>query len=79
MSEDGLGEELRRKGVAASTIRDALGEWRGREMLRVIAKLATGASTMESLLEVQSEAKAFVKLTKELETAMGNGGIEMRS
>ena len=74
MSE-GISEELRRKGVAASTIREALGDWRSQEMLRIIAKLAKGASTMESLLEIQSEAKAFQRLTHELENAMQNGGI----
>jgi SOS response regulatory protein OraA/RecX len=75
MSE-GLSSELRRKGVAASTIREALGSWREQEMLRIIAKLAKGSATLESLLEVQSEAKAFHKLTKELEIAMSNGGID---
>lgn len=75
MSE-GISDELRRKGVAASTIREALGDWRTQEMLRIIAKLAKGPATLEGLLEVQSEAKAFHRLTHELETAMNNGGID---
>lgn len=78
MSE-GIGEELRRKGIAASTIREALGEWREQEMLRLIAKLAKSTPTLEGLLEVKSEAQAFVRLTNELENAMANGGIETRS
>lgn len=77
MSE-GIGDELRRKGVAASTIHEALGDWRTREMLRLIAELAKGESTLENLLKIQSEAKAFTRLTFELENAMENGGIETR-
>lgn len=76
MVAEGISDELRRKGVAASTIREALGGWREQEMLRIIAKLAKGAATMEALLEVQSEAKAFHRLTHELESAMNQGGIE---
>lgn len=73
---EGISDELRRKGVAASTIREALGDWRTQEMLRIIAKLAKGPATLEALLEVKSEASAYHKLTSELETAMSNGGIE---
>lgn len=76
MSE-GIGEELRRKGVAASTIREALGGWREQEILRIIAKLAKSEATLASLLEVKSEAQAFVRLAHELENAMRNGGIEI--
>ena len=75
MSGGVISEELRRKGVAAATIREALGEWREKEMLRIIAKLSMSVPTMENLLEVQSEAKAFHRLTHELENAMSNGGI----
>lgn len=75
---EGISEELRRKGVAASTIREALGDWRQLEMLRIIAKLAKSPATLEALLEVKSEAQSFHRLTHELEQAMTNGGIELR-
>ena len=77
MSES-ISEEFRRKGIAASTIREALGDWRGQEMLRIIAKLAKGPATLESLLEVKSEAQAFTRLMNELENSMTNGEIENR-
>lgn len=76
MANEGISEELRRKGVAASTIREALGEWREQEILRLIASMAKAPSTLEGLLQVQAEAKAFYKLTKELENAMNRGQIE---
>ncbi len=73
---EGIGDELRRKGVAASTIREALGDWHGREGERIIIALAKSSPTLEALLAIQAEAKAFYRLNKELESAMNNGKIE---
>lgn len=74
---EGISDELRRKGVAASTIRDALGDYRQLEMLRIIAKLAKAPATLEALLEIKSEARSFYILTHELEQAMTNGGLDI--
>ena len=71
-----ISEELRRKGVAASTIREALGGWHEREGERIIIALAKSPATLEALLGIQAEAKAFYKLKKELESAMHNGQVE---
>ncbi len=76
MQSQGISEELRRKGVAASTIRDALGGWRENEMLRIIASMAKAPSTLEALVAIQADAKSFYRLTKELELAMNQGDIE---
>ena len=73
MSGEGIGEELRRKGVAASTIREALGDWHGREGERIIIALAKAPATLEALLGIQAEAKAFYRLDKELTSAMNSG------
>ena len=75
MSE-GISDELRRKGVAASTIREALGDWHSREGERIIIALAKSDSTLETLLGIQAEAKAYYRLKKELESAMNNGQVE---
>lgn len=68
-----ISDELRRKGVAAATIREALGGWREQEMLRLIAALAKSPSTLEALVTVQADAKSFYRLTKELELSMAHG------
>ena len=73
MSGEGISEELRRKGVAASTIREALGDWHGREGERIIIALAKAPATLEALLGIQAEAKAFYRLDKELTSAMNSG------
>lgn len=69
-------DELRRKGVAASTIREALGDWHTREAERIIIALAKAPATLETLLTIQAEAKAYYRLDKELLTAMNNGQVE---
>ena len=69
-----ISEELRRRGVAASTIREALGDWHGREGERIIIALAKSPATLEALLGIQAEAKAYYRLNKELELAMNQGG-----
>lgn len=68
-----ISEELRQKGVAASTIREALGDWHTREGERIIAAIAKSPATLEALLAVQAEAKAYYRLNKELESAMNRG------
>jgi len=71
--EEGLAPELVRAGVAAETIRKALGPYREKEMLRIIAALAKAPATMEALLEIKADATSFYKLTKELETVINRG------
>lgn len=66
-------DELRRKGVAASTIREALGDWHTREAERIIIALAKASATLEALLTIQAEAKAYYRLDKELTSAMNQG------
>lgn len=73
--EEGISEELRRKGVAASTIREALGDWHTREAERIIVMLAKATPTFEVLLSIQAEAKAYYRLDKELSSAMNSGNI----
>ena len=70
-----LSDELRRKGVAASTIREALGDWHTRELERIIVMLAKATPTFEVLLSIQAEAKAYYRLDKELSSAMNNGNM----
>ena len=71
-----ISEELRRRGVAASTIREALGDWHTREAERIIVALAKTPATLEALLTIQAEAKAYYRLEKELQSAMNNGQID---
>ena len=71
-----LGDELRRKGVAAGTIRDALGDWHSREAERLIAAIAKAPSDLPTLLGLQAEVKAYYRLDKELVGAMNRGIVE---
>jgi hypothetical protein len=73
---EGISEELRARGVAASTIREALGDWHKRESERIIIALAKAPATLEALLTIQAEAKAYYRLDKELISAMNNGRVE---
>jgi hypothetical protein len=68
--------ELRRRGVAASTIRDALGQWVIAETDRIIKALATAPPSHIDLLAVQADAKALFKLTTQLELAMKRGDVD---
>ncbi len=72
----GVTESLRTKGVAASTIRQALGEWILETPNRLIAALAKCPSTLDDLINIQADAKAYYQLRKELERAMNQGGVE---
>jgi len=65
--------ELRRRGVAASTIREALGQWVINETDRIIKALAVAAPSHIDLLAIQADAKALFKLTTQLELAMKRG------
>jgi len=67
--------ELRRRGVAASTIRDALGQWIVSETDRIIRALAAAPPSHIDLLAIQADAKALHKLTSQLELAMKRGDI----
>jgi len=71
-----ISEELRRRGVAASTIREALGDWHTREAERIIVALAKAPATVEALLTIQAEAKAYYRLDKELSSAMNSGNVD---
>lgn len=69
-----ISDELRRKGVAASTIREALGSWIAAETERIISMLAVASPSHVDLLGIQADAKALHKLKKQLEIAMQRGG-----
>lgn len=67
--------ELRRAGIAASTIREALGPWIIIECDRIIAALATSSADIEALLRIKSDATALFQLKRQLELAMGQAEI----
>ena len=69
-----ISDELRRKAVAASTIREALGSWIVAETERIISMLAVAPPSHVDLLGIQADAKALHKLKKQLELAMQRGG-----
>lgn len=73
--DTGITEELQRRGIAASTIREALGSWVISETDRIIKALATAAPSHIDLLAIQADAKALFKLTTQLELAMKRGGL----
>jgi hypothetical protein len=68
---EGISFELKHRGVAASTIREALGPWILSEPERLVRTIAAAPSTLEGLVAVQADAKAFVKLKRELDNAIG--------
>lgn len=65
--------ELRRRGVAASTMREALGEWFEAEKRRIIAQLAVCEPELTRLLQLKADATALHKLDKELQSAVSMG------
>lgn len=67
---ESLSGEMRRRGIAASTIREALGDWIVTERDRIVSKLATVGVSMEDLIGIQVDARAYMKLRNELERAM---------
>jgi len=71
--QEDIASELRRRGVAASTIRDALGSWVITETDRIIKALAVATPSHIDLLAIQADAKALFKLTSQLELAMKRG------
>ena len=73
MPAEDISSELRRRGVAASTIRDALGSWVITETDRIIKALAVATPSHIDLLAIQADAKALFKLTSQLELAMKRG------
>ena len=70
-----ISTELRRAGVAASTIREALRPWIESERDRIIAALASSPSTLDALLKLQVDASALFHIKRQLEVAMGQAGI----
>lgn len=71
--KEGISEELRRHAVAASTIREALGPWILSEPERVVRLLAAAPSNIEALVAIQADAKAYIKLKRQLDDAIGAG------
>lgn len=71
-----ISDELRRSGVAASTIREALGAWIESETKRILTSLAQAPATLEALLTIKADAVALTKITRELDLAMNRGGVE---
>ncbi len=69
-----VSEELRRAGVAASTIREALSDWFKQEEKRIIAELAQCPATLEAMLKVKASAIAFHSLDNQLAIAAGLAG-----
>ena len=72
-----ISDELRARGVAASTIRNALGPWIVDETDRLIKAMAVCPPSHVDLLAIQADAKALHKLKSQLEAAMNRGGIEL--
>ena len=72
--DSSISDELRRAGVAASTIRDALGPWIAAETDRIIKALAVTAPNHVDLIAIAADAKALHKLKSQLESAMQRGG-----
>jgi hypothetical protein len=70
-----ISEELKRRGVAASTIKEALGDYVTTEPLRIINKMCLAASYVE-LQNVQADAKAYNVLRKELDAAISAASID---
>ena len=70
-----ISAELRRAGVAASTIRDALRPWIEQERDRIIAELASAPATIEALLKIKADAMGYFQLKRQLEMAMNQAGI----
>ncbi len=72
-----VGAELRRAGVAANTIRDALKPWIEQERDRIIASLAASPADLDSLIKIKCDATALFQLKRQLEVAMGNAQIPL--
>ncbi len=68
--------ELRRRGIAASTIREALADFMVTERDRIVAKLATSGVSLDELIGAQVDARAYMKLRNELERAMSQGNVD---
>lgn len=75
MRDTSISDELRSRGVAASTIRNALGPWIIEESERLIKAMAVCPPSHIDLLAIQADAKALHKLKSQLEAAMNRGGV----
>jgi hypothetical protein len=73
-----ISTELRRAGVAASTIRDALGDFVAREPERIIAALALSEGSYAELLKIKADATAFHQLKRQLDMAMQRGEVDTK-
>ena len=71
---EGISAELKHRGVAASTIREALAPWILSEPERIMRLLAAAPSTLDALVAIQADAKAFVCIKRELDQAMADAG-----
>jgi hypothetical protein len=71
-----ISTELRRAGIAASTLRDALGNFIKQEPERIIAALALSSANIDDLLKIKADAIAYHQLKRQLDLAMQQGGID---
>lgn len=69
-----ISAELRRAGIAANTIRDALRPWIEQERDRIIAALASASASHEELLKIKADATAYFHLKRQLELSMSHAG-----
>jgi len=76
MRDTSISDELRRRGVAAATMREALGPWIIEETDRLIKSMAMCSPNHVDLLAIQADAKALHKLKSQLESAMTRGGAD---
>jgi SOS response regulatory protein OraA/RecX len=67
-----ISEALRRKGVAAETITEALGDTLDKERKRIIAALAQCPTDLDRLIQIKVDAMAVYKLSKELELGLNH-------
>ena len=72
-----ISAELRRAGVAASTIRDALRPWIEQERDRIIAELAGSQADLDTLVKIKADATAYFHLKRQLELTMNQGGVQV--
>lgn len=68
--------ELRRKGVAAETIKSTLVPWVNEMTESIIARLAKAECKLDELLSIQVDARMVYKLKKEIDGAINNGSNE---
>ena len=76
MSLEGPSLELRKRGIAAETIKSALIPWANEMSESIIARLAKSPSTLDELIAIQVDAKMLYKLKKEIDLAISGGSTD---